>query len=127
MRSTTRRTRRSGIWALAIPVAVASGAYAFTASNTVGATQAGDGSGAITGFVLSSVKYNLNATNPSNIDSVTFTLDATPASGSTLKAQLAAAGSWYTCTNVTTAVTCPVTSPQATGAAATTLRVVIAQ
>lgn len=123
----TQRRGRSSLMALAIPVALATGAYAYTASNTVGATQAGDGSGAITGYVLSSVKYNLNATTPSNIDSVTFTLDATPAAGSTLKAQLASAGSWYTCTNVTTAVTCTVTSPQATVAAATTLRVVIAQ
>lgn len=125
MRST--RNRRS--WALVAPLAVAlgSGAYAYTASNTVGATQAGDGSGAITGFVVSSVKYNLNASNPSNIDSVTFNLDSTPSAGSTLKAQLAAAGSWYTCTNVTTAVTCVVTSPQATVAGASNLRVVIAQ
>jgi hypothetical protein len=113
--------------AITLTVALAAGAYAYTSSNTVGATQAGDGSGAITGFVVSSVKYNLNASNPGNIDSVTFSLDSTPAAGSTLKAQLAPAGSWYTCTNVSTAVTCAVTSPQATVAAATNLRVVIAQ
>jgi len=81
----------------------------------------------ITGYVVSSVKYNLNASNPSNIDSVTFTLDSAPVAGSTLKAQLAPAGSWYSCTNVATAVTCAVTSPQATVVAATNLRVVIAQ
>ena len=122
-----RRSRRSWLWAVATTVALAAGAYAYTNSNTVGASQAGDGSGAITGYVISSVKYNLNASNPSNIDSVTFSLDSTPAAGSTLKAQLAPAGSWYSCTNVGTAVTCPVTSPQATVAAATNLRVVIAQ
>ncbi|MEY2420192.1 MAG: hypothetical protein QOI95_259 [Acidimicrobiaceae bacterium] len=112
---------------MTLVVALAAGAYAYTNSNTVGASQAGDGTGAITGFVVSSVKYNLNATTPSNIDSVTYTLDATPAVGSTLKTQLAPAGSWYTCTNVATAVTCNVTSPQATVVAATNLRVVIAQ
>lgn len=121
-----RGARRPWLWVL-LPVAVATGSYAYTNSNTVGATQAGDGSGAITGFVVSSVKYNLNTTNPSNIDSVTFSLDSTPAAGSTLKAQLAPAGSWYTCTNVSTAITCVVTSPQATVAAATNLRVVVAQ
>jgi hypothetical protein len=115
------------LWAVALPVALATGAYAYTDSNTVPATKAGDGSGAITGFVVSSVKYNLNASNPSNIDTVTFTLDSTPAAGSTLKSQLAPAGSWYTCTNVAAAVTCVVTSPQATVTAATNLRVVIAQ
>ena len=121
-----RTARRSWFWAT-LAVAVATGSYAYTNSNTVGATQAGDGAGAITGFVVSSVKYNLNTTNPSNIDSVTFSLDSTPAAGSTLKAQLAPAGSWYTCTNVSTAITCTVTSPQATVAAATNLRVVVAQ
>jgi hypothetical protein len=112
---------------VALTVALAAGAYAYTNSNTVGASQAGDGTGAITGFVVSSVKYNLNASNPSNIDSVTFSLDSTPPAGSALKTQLAPAGSWYTCTNVGTAVTCNVTSPAATVAAATNLRVVIAQ
>ena len=103
------------------------GGYAYTASNSVAATRAGDGAGAISGFVVSSVKYNLNTTNPSNIDSVTYSLDSAPPAGSTIKTQLAPAGSWYTCTNVGAAVTCPVTSPQATVAAASNLRVVIAQ
>ena len=118
---------RTWLWSVALTLAVAAGAYAYTNSNTVSASQAGDGSGAITGYVVSSVKFNLNVTSPGNIDSVTFSLDSTPAVGSTLKVQLAPAGSWYTCTNVSTAVTCPVTSPQATVAAATNLRVVIAQ
>ena len=122
-----RTAGRPWLWGVALVVAVAAGAYAYTNSNTVGASQAGDGSGAISGYVVASVKYNLNAANPSNIDSVTFTLDSTPPSGSTLKVQLAPTGSWYTCTNVNTAVTCSVTSPQATVAAATNLRVVIAQ
>lgn len=122
-----RAARGQWMWAMMLTVAVGGGVYAYTASNTVSASQAGDGSGAITGFVVSSVKYNLNTSNPSNIDSVTFSLDSSPTAGSTLKAQLAPAGSWYTCTNVSTAVTCTVTSPQATVAAATNLRVVIAQ
>lgn len=122
-----RAARGQWMWAVLLTVAVGGGVYAYTASNTVGASQAGDGSGAITGFVVSSVKYNLNTSNPSNIDSVTFSLDSSPTAGSTLKTQLAPAGSWYTCTNVSTAVTCAVTSPQATVAAATNLRVVIAQ
>ena len=116
------------LWrSVAVAVAVSAGGYAFAASNTVPNTNAGDGSGTISGYVLSSVKYNLNSSNPSNIDSVTFNLDSTPAAGSTIKAQLAAAGTWYTCTNVAAAITCTTTSPQATVAAATTLRVVVAQ
>ena len=93
----------------------------------MGATQAGDGAGAITGFVVSSVKYNLNTTNPSNIDSVTFSLDSTPAAGSTLKAQLAPAGSWYTCTNAAGSVTCATTAPVAPATSANNLTVVATQ
>lgn len=125
------RRRRSALrrWASAFVLvpALLGGSYAMTAANTVPNSKAGDGSGTITGYVLSSVKYNLNASSPQNVDSVTFSLDSTPAAGSTLKAQLSAAGTWYTCTNSGTAVTCTTTSPQATVAAATQLRVVIAQ
>lgn len=122
-----RNNGRAWLSAAIVATAVLGATQASTASNTVAATQAGDGSGTISGFAVSSVKYNLNASSPNNIDSVTFNLDSTPPSGSTLKAQLASAGTWYTCTNVAAAVTCTVTSPQATVAAATNLRVVIAQ
>ncbi len=106
---------------------IAGGAWAYTAANTVPASKAGDGTGTVTGFVLSTIKYNLNAANPGNLDSVTFALDSTPAAGSTIKVQLAAAGTWYTCTNVAANITCNTTAPQATVAAVTALRAVIAQ
>jgi hypothetical protein len=124
-----RRTRTVGrlLTGTLLTGALLAGTYAYTEANTVPASKAGDGTGAVTGYVLSSVHYNLNATSPQNVDSVTFTLDSAPVAGSTLKAQLAAAGSWYTCTFVTTAVTCVTTSPQATVVGATNLRVVIAQ
>lgn len=112
---------------LALTAALVAGTYAYTAANTVPDSKAGDGSGTVTGYVLSSVHYTLNATDPSKVDAVGFTLDSAPAAGSTLKAQLDPAGSWYTCTNSGTAVTCATTSPQATVLAATQLRVVIAQ
>lgn len=110
---------------LVLSGAIVAGTYAFTAANTVPNSKAGDGQGTVTGYVLSSVHYNLNATNPGNIDAVTFTLDSAPAAGSTIRAQINA-GSWYTCTNVTTAVTCATLAPQATVLGATSLRVVVA-
>ena len=121
------RTDRRWVSPPIVAVVIAAGTYGYTASNSVGTSKAGDGSGTISGFVVSSVRYNLNASDPGNIDSVTFSVDSTPAVGSTIKAQLAPAGSWYTCTNVAMAITCTVTSPQATVAAATNLRVVIAE
>ena len=124
-----RSWSRVGRWSVVVGMTAAllAGTYALTAANTVPTSYAGDGAGTVSGFVLSSVHYNLNATDPGNIDSVTFTLDVAPPAGSTLTAQLAPAGTWYTCTNVGTAVTCDTTAPAATVLGATQLRVVIAQ
>jgi hypothetical protein len=106
--------------------ALVAGTYAFTAANTVPASRAGDGSGAVSGYVVSTVHYQLNGTNPGNIDAVTFTLDSAPVAGSTITAQLTPAGSWYSCSNAGANVTCATTAPQATVVAATALRVVVA-
>ena len=57
--------------------------------------------------------------------SVAFTIS--PAAATTVKAQLASGGSWYSCTNTAGSVICNTTSPQATVAAATQLTVVAAQ
>jgi len=100
----------------------------FTASNTVPDTKAGDGQGTITGYSVASVHYVLNTSDPSKVDSVTFTLDTAPIAGSTIQARLDSAGStWYICTNTGVNVTCNTTSPQATATTANELRVVVAQ
>lgn len=103
-------------------VAVAGGSYAFTASNTAASTQAGQGTGTVSGYTVSSVGYTLNASTPSNVDAVTFTIS--PASATTVKAQLASGGTWYSCVNTSGSVSCATTSPQMTVATATTLNVV---
>lgn len=101
------------------------GTYAYTAANTVPASKAGDGTGAVSGYTVSAIHYVLNGTSPQNVDSVTFTLNSAPVAGSTIKAMVDGTN-WYTCTNVTTAVTCPTTAPQATVLGAANLRVVVA-
>jgi hypothetical protein len=100
--------------------------YAFAAANTVPASSAGDGSGAISGYTVSAIHYGLNAANPGNVDSVTFTLSAAPVAGGTVKITMDGAN-WYSCTNVATAITCVTTAPQQTVLLATNLRVVVAQ
>ena len=102
--------------------AVAGGSYAFTASNTVPSTQAGQGTGTVSGYTVSSVAYSLNASTPSNIDAVTFTIS--PSTATTVKAQLVSGGTWYSCTNTAGSVSCATTSPQMTVATAATLNVV---
>jgi hypothetical protein len=105
---------------------VASCAYALTASNTVPSSNAGSGSGTISGYTVAAITYTLDATNPQNIDKVSFTLS--PAGATTVKAQLVTGGTWYTCTLTAGTWGCATTAPtQATAAAANNLTVVASQ
>jgi hypothetical protein len=92
-------SRMSKLFIVLIVVLVfATATYAFAATNTVPPTTAGEGAGAISGYTVSAIAYNLNATTPSNIDTVTFTLSA---AATTVKASLTgAAGTFYNCTVV---------------------------
>jgi hypothetical protein len=100
----------------------------YSAANTVPTSKGGDGAGTISGYTVSNIKYNLNSSDPRNIDSVNLDLDTAPPASSTKKIKLVAAGStWYSCTNAGVTLTCTTTSPQATVAASDELRVVIAQ
>ena len=69
------RRRRRLVLVIAAAAVLAFAAYAFTAANTVPASSAGDGSGVISGYTVSSIAYQLEG-NPSFIDSVSFTLSA---------------------------------------------------
>ena len=120
-----RLPRRRTIIVSVLALGIAVGVYAYAATNTVPGSTAGAGSGTISGYTVSNIQYSLNSTTPTNLDQVSFTI--TPAAASTVKAQLASGGSWYSCTNTTGSVTCNTTSPQATVAAATQLTVVATQ
>ena len=122
MRS-SRARRRSLVAVGALVLVLSVSGYAFTASNTVPNATLGQGANTISGYTVSSVAYNLNATNPSNLDSVSFTI--APATATTVKVELAAGGTWYTCTNTAGSVSCTTTG--ATAAAATALNVVASQ
>ena len=85
------------------------GAYAFAAGNTVDASQAGDGEGAITGYAITNVHYTLDGTDPSAIDSVSFSIAPAVTINTVVKVKLVDTGTtWYTCTAAAgTTVTCP--------------------
>ena len=91
MRTVSGRSRLLG--ALAIAIALGTGAYAFTATNTVPASSAGSGSGTISGYTVSGIAYTLNAATPSDIDSMTFTLNA---NATTVKAKIVSGSTGYT-------------------------------
>jgi hypothetical protein len=121
-----RSTRKLRLVVAAALILLVSGAtYAYTAANSVASSQAGFGTGTVTGYVLtpSSVHYTIDtASNPANpgISAVAFTTDTKPTD---IRVQLTTGGSWYTCNAPTGAsapfsVTCPTTSPSETAAAA---------
>jgi len=101
---------------------------ASTAGNTVTETRAGVGEGSVTGYNISSVHYVLNASNPTQLNAVTFSLDQAPSSTGSISIKLSSASTtWYSCTVSGTTATCATTSPQATLAEVTSLVVVAAQ
>jgi len=97
--------------------------YAFAAANTVPATSAGDGSGVISGYTITSVHYTLDSSNPANISQVAFTI--APASAGQVYVSLNGGTSWTSCTNSSGSVSCLPSG--ATALAATSLRVVAAE
>jgi len=122
------------VFAVIAIVVIAGGAYAFTASNTVPATTAGAGAGVVSGYTITNLHYNLNATTPGNVDGLTFTISpAVPSTGTgkvIVSAALSTGGpTTYTCTTDTagTTATCATTSPQLTAALLTGVTVVAAQ
>ena len=70
------RSRIIGI--LVVAAALATGAYAFTATNTVPDSQAGSGSGTISGYTVSAIAYQLNTTTPSNDVMITAVNSSSP-------------------------------------------------
>ena len=115
-------------FALVGALAIATTAIGFAASNTVPASKAGDGTGAVSGYTITNISYTLNATNSDNIDLVEFDLDTAPAAGANIELRLDSTGGgiWYACTNLIAAIDCDTTvTTQATVLATDQVRVVV--
>lgn len=96
-----RAGRGRRIFGVGIAAAVlATGAYAYTASNTVEASRAGDGGNTISGYDITDVEYDL-AADPTDLATVRFTLNE---EASTVKAKVSSTGTTYDdCTETATA------------------------
>ncbi len=83
--------------AMAGATVMAVGGMAYTAANTVPTTVAGSGSGSVSGYTISSIVYNVNASNPNNVDSITFAYS--PSSPDPTRARVSADGgtTWFNC------------------------------
>jgi hypothetical protein len=120
--------------AVVAAAAVGGGAYAFTAANTVPASTAGAGSGAVSGYTVTNLHYSHNATNPGNIDSLAFTISPVVPSSTAGKVIIQTALSTggpttYPCSTNSSGdiATCATTSPQLSAALITGVTVVAAQ
>jgi hypothetical protein len=82
--------------------AVAGSAYAFAAQNTVEDSAAGYKANVVPGYTVTSIVYDLDATDPTLVDAITFSIS--PSSGSAaavlVKIQTETAGAWTNCTLV---------------------------
>lgn len=82
---------------LTIMAIFATGAYAFTASNTVDPSSAGYGDETISGFDVTDVRYGVDDTvSPPEINEVTFLLIPQIDPGGTVQVQLDGS-SWHSC------------------------------
>jgi hypothetical protein len=84
-------------------VIVAAGSvYAFAATNTVPDSAAGYKANVIPGYTVTNIVYDLDTTNPTLVDAITF--DIAPSSGTVIaaiaKLQTATGGAWTDCTLV---------------------------
>ena len=79
---------------------------AFTSRSTMTLAQGIDVGGGISGHAVTDVGYELDDTDPTAIDRVTFVLDRIPAARSTIRMQMEAEGRWYACDHSGYAVTC---------------------
>ena len=75
---------------------------AATASNTVPASPAGSGAGAVSGYTVSAVSYSLAG---DAVDGVSFTLS--PAGAATVSARLAPGEPWTACAVAAGTASCP--------------------
>ncbi len=79
---------------------VAGSAYAFAAANTVPASTAGSGTSSVSGYTVSGLVYDLDATDPTIVDAITFSISPDTGSDKALAVfiQTEAAGTWTSCT-----------------------------
>ncbi|MEP7133810.1 MAG: hypothetical protein ABI904_02640 [Chloroflexota bacterium] len=85
-----------------VVLVVAASSYAFAASNTVADSAAGYKANVVPGYTVTGIVYDLDATDPTTIDAINFSIS--PSSGTVVaaivKLQTADAGTWKDCTLV---------------------------
>lgn len=117
--------------ALGLAGIMAVGNYAFTASNTVEASNAGQGATTISGYTISGVSYTLDTSSgTANVSGVSFSVAPTAGTGqapTTVRARLTATGAYQNCSNTASTTTWTCSFSGVTALSAATLDVAAAQ
>ena len=83
-----------------VAIIVAASAFAFAAQNTVADSAAGYKANVVPGYTVTNIAYDLDATDPTVVDKVTFAI--APSIGTVVaaivKLQTATGGTWTDCT-----------------------------
>jgi hypothetical protein len=81
---------------------IAGSAYAFAAANVVPDTNAGYVASVVSGYTVGNIVYDLDATDPTLVDAITFDINPTTGTNKALlvMVQTATGGAWTTCTLV---------------------------
>lgn len=93
-------------------LALAGAAYGFAAANSVEKSAAGYTANVVSGYTVSNIVYKLDATTPTTVDAITFTIAPTTSGdpdAKTVYLQTALSGPWTACvvtTDTTTTVVC---------------------
>jgi hypothetical protein len=79
-------------------IIIAGSAYAFAAANVVPATNAGYVASVVSGYTVDTIVYDLDATDPTIVDAITFDINPTTGTNKAvvLQIQTANAGTWKT-------------------------------
>lgn len=96
---------------LLLMLTLASAVYGFAAQNTIAESGAGEGEEVITGYDITNIVYDLNTTNPTQLDAVSFAIaeiESVTAPAVTVKVRLVSGGSWYNCSMSGGTATCTI-------------------
>jgi len=108
--------RNAKVLLIALAVVVMAGsAYAFAAANTLDDTtiEVGYSSDTVAGYTIDNVAYDLDDSDPTQVNKVTFTIDPVTATFIQVRVDASEVTAWEDCVNVTGTVTCTFSSPYA--------------
>jgi len=95
--------RRTAVLGLLL-VILATAGFGFAAQNTVPDSRAGDGTGDISGYEVTNIRYTLNSTDPTELNGVSFDLTGGTVVPQSVKARIVGEAWSAPCTTSSTAM-----------------------